>query len=218
MTSPASVSEVAQSTAAQRLRDPLWREISDTLFDFKQLAALASRTSNCRPDGKIPGDLEKRLFGAMDALMRLLQARLGPLAECDGRGREIGRWVHAELLPFILLGRFSHRAYAKPFGYAGDFETISLVYRNEPDGVGGLGVLIDRYCLSVPPAIAVRNRRPLMVAEMKRQLASTQPARVSFRVTSLACGPACEMVDLFESCPTGGAILATLVDAPIIRP
>jgi hypothetical protein len=62
----------------------------------------------------------------------------------------IGRRVHADLLPMILLGRSSQRAYAKPFGYAGDFETISLIYQNQPTGVGCLGALIGDELAEAP--------------------------------------------------------------------
>jgi extracellular factor (EF) 3-hydroxypalmitic acid methyl ester biosynthesis protein len=191
--------------------DGLWGEISAKLLDVKQLLARASRAALGQPDGRAPTELEERVLASLDALMGFLQTNLGPAQHCDRHRRAIGRRVHADLFPLLLLGRFSQRVYAKPFGYAGDFETISMVYENAPGGVGYIGTLVDRYFLSSPPAIAVRNRRHLMVQEMAR-LARQRVPDGPFRVTSLACGPACEILDFFESASDPSTISATLVD------
>jgi SAM-dependent methyltransferase len=52
-----------------------------------------------------------------------------------------------------------------------------------------------------------------MVAELTKQLDIAVAEGRGLRVTSLACGPACEIVDLFESGRNVDAIHATLLDA-----
>jgi extracellular factor (EF) 3-hydroxypalmitic acid methyl ester biosynthesis protein len=211
VTSFVSANDLGNSTEIPEPGDDLWAEISGRLLDIKQSVAVASRAALARSDGKASVEVETRIVDALDALMQLLHDRLGPAEQCDPRQRAVGRLVHADLLPLILLGRFAQRAYAKPLGYAGDFETISRIYKNAPDGEDYIGTLVDRYFLNSPPAIAVRNRRELMVREMTRLRATMGPG-CPFRLTSLACGPACETIDLFESASDPAAISATLVD------
>lgn len=57
---------------------------------------------------------------------------------------------------------------------------------------------------------AVQNRRALLVAEIRSTVDATsgRPAQV----TSLACGPARELFDVYETLPDPGALASTLVD------
>ena len=108
----------------------------------------------------------------------------------------VGQEFQREMLPYILLAETAERFYSKPRGYAGDYHTIELIYRDQPSGTGRLGPLIDRLFLAGPPCVAVRNRRAL-VAGLILDALDRHPGR-PVCVTSMACGPARELLDVFE--------------------
>lgn len=113
------------------------------------------------------------------------------------------------LLPYIRRTEVARRMLEKPRGYAGDFLTIELIYRNQTDPGGTLGELLDHCILDMAPPRAVRNRRRMMCQEIARSAAEWSSAPL--RVTSLACGPARELFDFVAAHGSAG-IDATLVD------
>ncbi len=53
---------------------------------------------------------------------------------------------------------FGHRTYHKPIGYAGDYEMMNMIYRNQPEGRSLFEKLIHLLLVSQWPAKSVRNR------------------------------------------------------------
>jgi hypothetical protein len=96
-----------------------------------------------------------RLFGEIN------QHRLTSLAEDWQRLIQICR-LHP-VLGMLHEDPFTHRAFAKPRGYAGDAQLIDLIYGPEdraPEPVASaLGLDIYRYTTSAPAAEGVRARR-----------------------------------------------------------
>ena len=120
------------------------------------------------------------------------------------------QFVQRELLPYILLGRASERAYTKPRGYGGDYGTIDLIYRREPRGAGRLGAAIDAMFLAMPAADAVRNRRRLVSGQIRETLKAFPHRAV--QVMSIGSGPAQEVLDLFEDADARERLRVTLLD------
>jgi extracellular factor (EF) 3-hydroxypalmitic acid methyl ester biosynthesis protein len=122
----------------------------------------------------------------------------------------IGTFVFRETFPFLMLSRFTDRAFTKPRGYAGDYATIEMIYHNEAAGDGRLGPLIDRWTLELPAAQAVKNRRTLL-SQAIREVAANWPEGEPVRVTSLASGPAREFFDVLTASDAPN-VMATCVD------
>jgi CRP-like cAMP-binding protein len=137
--------------------------------------------------------LQEILNGAMDFLNSLFksEAELPPALHQD-----VAAYLRQELLPLVLLGQICERSYTKPRGYAGDFQVIDMLYSNKPAGMGRLGPLLDEYFLNIAVAKAVRNRRGLLLEVFLEVLAEKPADKV--HITSLACGPAREVFDLFD--------------------
>lgn len=125
-------------------------------------------------------------------------------------GEETFRYVRRELLPYLLLSRWGERAYHKPRGYAGDYLTIQWVYENNPQGIGRVGPVFDRFLMNMPASIAVRNRRAVLSREIRRVMGEKDGP---VGIASLACGPAAEIFDLFDAMETPNHLRVTLVDA-----
>src|SRR6185436_9310247 len=122
----------------------------------------------------------------------------------------LGALAKRELLPLICLTETAERFYSKPRGYAGDYFTIELIYRNEPKGIGRIGPLLDECFLALPGSQAARNRRDLLANEILATCAAYPTRQVN--VTSLACGPAREIFDVFERLKESSRLSVTGVD------
>ena len=154
--------------------------------------------------------LETSILNEFNPLVDELNDLIGdksPLS--DLTRQEIGIAVQREVLPYILMTSTSERMYTKPRGYAGDFYTIELVYREEAGGFGRLGPLVDRCVFGIPAAVAVRNRRPLMAREIRKTIDQVEGTA---QVMSMACGPAREIFDVFETLDKPTKLKCTLVD------
>ena len=141
---------------------------------------------------------------------QLVHATIGDSsAENSSVKVELGARLQREMLPFMLLTETTERFYSKPRGYAGDFLSIEMIYRNRPAGTGRIGPLLDRCFLNSPTAKAIRNRRVLLGKEIMRTVQTKDGAA---HVTSLACGPAEEVFDVFQQLDDRQRLYASLVD------
>ncbi len=154
----------------------------------------------------LSGEVSKTFF----SVCRLVHATIGgSSAENSSIKSELGARLQREILPFILLTETPERFYSKPRGNAGDFLTIEMIYRNRPTGTGRIGPLLDRCFLNSPTAKAIRNRRVLLAKEIMRTVEAKDGAA---HVTSLACGPAQEVFDVFQQLDDHRQLYASLVD------
>jgi extracellular factor (EF) 3-hydroxypalmitic acid methyl ester biosynthesis protein len=87
------------------------------------------------------------------------------------------------------------------------------MYQNVLGGQGRIGSVLDRCFLNLPAATAVRNRRPLLADEINSVAAAKQEGPA--RVTSLACGPAAELFDVYEKLDDPKKLTTTLIDVDL---
>jgi hypothetical protein len=121
----------------------------------------------------------------------------------DALGREIGfpngktwrvasRYFHQRFADLIDLSPLTARCFHKPLGYAGDFEMMNMVYRNESLGETLFGRSLSRVALDSDAGQAVRNRAGYLADKIHgevRRGSRRNPARV----LSVAAGPAIEL-------------------------
>lgn len=196
----------AVESAVQGRWEPMARAVDELKQALEETDQVARESS-----GEIPAELQADIRRRFRELWLFLNEQIGegapgpPVVK-----KEIGARVKRELLPYILLTDVAERFYSKPRGYAGDFLTIEMIYRDTAAGSGRIGPLIDRCFLDLPATSAVRNRRPLLAGEIGQTLSARggEPARV----TSLACGPAEEIFDAYASMPDPSKLLTTLID------
>lgn len=148
--------------------------------------------------------------------MRVLRRTLGELLDADPRA--------IERLPSSLLDRvrrryltcpFARRAHTKPLGYAGDYELMQLLYRDDDEAGSALGDLLLRFHRSEPGGVAVRNRVPFLGAAIRAAVASHEQVDASQRlpIANIGCGGAVELIQLLRVAPELGARLhVALVD------
>ncbi len=102
-------------------------------------------------------------------------------------------YLQLQLHPLVLCSPFAYRTYAKPLGYAGDYEMVNMMTRNPFEGGTVFAKLVNMWFLEQAPAQAHRNR----VVQLERVLAEevgrcASEGRIA-RVLNLGCGPAVEI-------------------------
>lgn len=85
---------------------------------------------------------------------------------------------------------FYHHAIYKPRGYAGDAESMAIIYHNQFEGKDTFSKLINRIATDTPIGDAIRNRKTLLreaFNEVKKG-----------KILSLAAGPAAEIHEFIQ--------------------
>lgn len=109
-------------------------------------------------------------------------------------------FARASLGPLVFGAPFANRAFFKPLGYAGDFEMMNHLYRNEPVGQSLYDQCMHKYFIDEPAGQAVKNRGEYLFTKIK-QLVESTPANTPLRILSVASGPALEQLLFLERLP-----------------
>ena len=180
------------------------------IAEFKELLVVTDQRA-IENNGVIPVEFRTSVRERFRQLFAGLNDAIGDNSALTETSREaLGSIVRRELLPLFFLTETAERCYSKPRGYAGDYLTIELIYRNEPKGMGRIGPLLDECFLAQPGSQAARNRRNLLATEIVHTCTAHAGQRVN--VTSLACGPAREVFDAFERLKQPSLLNVTGVD------
>lgn len=167
--------------------DRLLHEMSELLLDADREAL--------RNGGEIPPATRRVIMNSVQQAITSLNDLIGDDVDIpEDEKAEIGRNVFSAWRPYLMLTEAANRFYTKPLGYAGDYETIRLIYRNQGGGIGSLGPVIDQAILETDACQSCRNRRPLLAAKIQDQL-NDHPGQ-PVQITSLGSGPAEELFDV----------------------
>jgi len=138
------------------------------------------------------------LRDAVDPYLGLLSCEIGFVATSPWRGAS--RYFHERFGPLTDSSPFAARCFHKPLGYAGDFEMMNMVYRNENLGDTLFGRSLNRLLLDSDAAQAVRNRVRYLTAKIEAAVARSESGRPA-RILSVAAGPAMELQQLLRKDP-----------------
>jgi extracellular factor (EF) 3-hydroxypalmitic acid methyl ester biosynthesis protein len=99
-----------------------------------------------------------------------------------------------QLHPLLLSSPFVYRTFMKPLGYAGDYEMVNMMFRDECEGGSLFAKLINSYALQLPPIVAHRNRISYLCDKLTDEsLRMSRAGGRPLRVFNLGCGPAHEI-------------------------
>jgi len=120
-----------------------WKEISTHIDAFKDLMQQAD-TAAIQNFDTVPKELAEKVETSFGSFLQFLNTQIGDNSADHVSVRDaLGVQVKREILPYLLLTRTAERFYSKPRGYAGDFMTIEMIYKNQPQGTGRIGALLD---------------------------------------------------------------------------
>lgn len=97
-----------------------------------------------------------------------------------------------EHLGHLVYGApFAKRAFYKPRGYAGDYEMMNHLYRDEMAGKSFYDQCMHKYFVDEPAGAAVKNRGHYLYEKITQLFADT-PEKQPLKILSIASGPAME--------------------------
>lgn len=200
-----------QQVPADLLGSPDWQTINRALEDIK--AQLYRLTYELQADPSPNISVEQREKGRSVVNKLFEMARQAEQILKNKESAElIWGYVFKEMFPYLMRSRFFERAYYKPKGYAGDFRIIEQIYRNQAEGDGKIGRLLDEMLLEQVSAKAVRARRPLLHHTLDQLCRDRLDQEDPIRIMNLACGPCRELFDLIATCDYSEKIDALCID------
>ena len=200
-----------QALPADLLGSSGWRAINQKLEEFKASMFDVAYRLQQEPGPDISQALLTQGEIVLDDFIQKVR-EFGAFIEATESADLMWGYVFKEVFPYLMRSRFAERVYYKPKGFAGDFFMIELIYRQQPDGDGKLGKLIDHWALQQIPPRAVRGRRRLLRQLLDRLCCERLNKSESIRIMNLACGPTRELFDLIHECDYSEKINALCVD------
>lgn len=143
------------------------------------------------------------LFGALERSRERLSPEVLPAHR---------EYVQRELHPLMLCAPFVHRAYTKPLGYPGDYETVNMILRNRMEGPTAYAAILHQFVLSADTGDGHRNRIARLVEHLRQEAVRIAPLRRPIRVLNVGCGPADEICRFIRREPLADRCEFTLVD------
>lgn len=98
-----------------------------------------------------------------------------------------------ELLPLMMPSPFFNRVFTKPLGYAGDYEMVNMMFRNERGGLTTYAQVVDAWLLAGGPPEAHRNRIYTLDRVLTEIAEQSSTRNRPIRIMNIGCGPAQEL-------------------------
>lgn len=117
-----------------------------------------------------------------------------------------------QLHPTLMCCPFMYRIYAKPLGYAGDYEMMNMINRNEYEGGSLFAKLLQAFILDTAPAHAVRNRVTYFTQRIVEETGRVSHTGRTANICSLGCGPAREVENFLTAHPLSDKARFQLLD------
>lgn len=100
-------------------------------------------------------------------------------------------FARAQLGPYVYGAPFAARSFYKPRGYAGDYEMMNHLYRNERAGRTLFDQCMHKYFVDEPAGEAVKNRGYYLLERITAAV-KAHPVKSPMKIISIASGPAME--------------------------
>ena len=139
-------------------------------------------------------------------LVRQLAAVILPLIDClFERFEEVADGVREDeksifmdymrqrLHPLVLSAPFANHTITKPHGYAGDFEMVTMIERDDFEGDSLFAKILHKWFVQQPPAQAHRNRFKYLANCIDTEVHRVVRAGRVAKIFNFACGPAVEV-------------------------
>ena len=117
-----------------------------------------------------------------------------------------------QLHSLLLCAPFIHRTFAKPLGYAGDYEMMNMIVRNGMEGSSLYAKLVNAYLLDQIGPQAVRNRVDLLQARILDETSRVAREGRIAKIFCIACGPAWEARNFIAESPLADHAQFDLLD------
>ncbi|OGB07056.1 MAG: SAM-dependent methyltransferase [Burkholderiales bacterium RIFCSPHIGHO2_12_FULL_61_11] len=165
-------------------------------------------------DGRIRedvfNDLAKPIMQKGNEYFIWLQKEGGLVAPEDSVAHR--NFAQTALHPLLLRAPFVYRTFAKPLGYAGDYEMVNQIIGDPRQGNNTYFQIINAFFLKAAVAQAHRNRIDILVDYLMKAAAAAQALGRQLNILNVGCGPAIEIQRFIETHPDPSRLSFTLVD------
>ncbi len=121
-------------------------------------------------------------------------------------------FAQAAIHPLILRAPFVYRTFAKPMGYAGDYEMVNQMLTDPREGGSTYFQIVNTLFLQAAVARAHRNRIDILDGYLARLPVGSDEAAAPIHILNVGCGPAIEVQRLIANHPTPERLHFTLMD------
>ncbi|MBA4193900.1 MAG: SAM-dependent methyltransferase [Comamonadaceae bacterium] len=121
-------------------------------------------------------------------------------------------YAQTALHPLVLRAPFVYRTFAKPLGYAGDYEMVNQIIGDPRQGGSTYIQLVNAMFLKAAVAEAHRNRIDILVEFLQRAAAIARSQGRPMRILNIGCGPGIEIQRLIATGDDLSGLRFTLVD------
>lgn len=153
---------------------------------------------------------KKEIFAALDDHFAKIWSLAQDFSEEEMQRHR--RYYQNQLLPFFEVSPYNKRVYEKPLGYAGDFVMMLYICEDGYEGNSTYAKLIHRYSMNIPAARANRNKKDFF----KKQINETLNKFENPKITSIASGPAVEILEVLAENPLAQKAHFTCLDFEIL--
>ncbi len=108
-------------------------------------------------------------------------------------------FAQQDLHPLIMTTPFAHRAFHKPLDYAGDYEMVNMIWRNDYEGSTIYAQLINKLQLQFDAAVAHRNRIRILTERLIQVCNKAKGLGRPAKILNIGCGPAIEIQNFIET-------------------
>jgi extracellular factor (EF) 3-hydroxypalmitic acid methyl ester biosynthesis protein len=143
------------------------------------------------------------LFDRFEATSNQIEKEFLPAHRAFGQ-----RLLH----PFMLSSPFLRRTYTKPLGYAGDYQMMNMIVRNQMEGDSFFGKFANAFLLAQAAPQAVRNRVDFLRGKIIEETGRLARLGRAAKISSIACGPAWEAVNFIADHPLADHARFQLLD------
>ncbi len=155
-------------------------------------------------------EVAEPVIAAVDVLFEKFEGIAGLLEEESEPAHR--SYMRRQLHPWILSAPFAYRAFAKPLGYAGDYEMVNMMARNAQEGGSLFAKVVNAWFLRQAPAQAHRNRIEYLSEHLLMETARVAAAGRRARIQNVACGPAQEIQKFLREQPLSAQASFRLLD------
>ena len=121
-------------------------------------------------------------------------------------------FARRQLHPLLLCSPFLYRCFAKPLGFAGDYEMVNMMMREPMEGASLYAKLVNFWFIQQPPAEAHRNRIRQLVEYIQETTARVMKLGRPAKILNVGCGPVHEVQQFLCNSHLADRAQFTLID------
>ncbi len=121
-------------------------------------------------------------------------------------------FAQTALHPLLLRAPFVYRTFAKPLGYAGDYEMVNQILADPRQGSSTYFQMVNALFLKAAVAQAHRNRIDILVNYLNQAADRAKKEQRPIAVLNVGCGPAIEIRRFIEQHAQPQLLSFTLLD------